>query len=1479
MKRISLSILMLLVILQSFLTPIGAFAHSDQSFLLSNEIITDDSSNIGQATVSYDWKFGGNESDAEKNYLFPLPSSITVETDQQGELILSTGQIGSYKITAAGISVNILPGKPEAGGGKLQFTGVKKEAASQPEGGLDAGEGNENEVDSEPSIVDSGNGVTEDTAVPEQTGKEEETDTAAPEQTGEGEETDAAAPEQTEETGEELEENPEGSDTEPQEGSQVIEENILTDSSLSFENQSGDEVEEVDLESLVIVQYEWAIQNDHPYKDGAVFEFRLPEELKVYEPVVNQSLSFGAESVGTFSVDTNGRVKMVFNSFIENHSNIKGTLEVLTSVRESLIITEDRKITVTPIEGKSSHIIPIAFTPKGNTIDKKGISDKGYNAKTIDWSVDLNKHLADIKRAKLTDVIQDGQELQKDSVKIYKLVTKMDGSIEQGEEHKGSEVIADGDNLQVNFGDIASAYRVTYTTNITDTAGTVYHNTAIQSGENTADMEASASVAVKRGEALAKTSTGYNGPTQTITWEIRFNYNEKSIPAGEAVLKDLFNETQDFVDGSLKVEQVTIGDDGKEAGREHVEEGLYSFVKTPAADGKKGFELKFNKDIQEAYKITYQTKAINRVFDTENIKNSIQYGTIIKEANRNIYQQILTKNHGTPDYKNKSISWIIEFNKDSYPMGDVIFTDIFTNEGLTLIEETIKITHGTAVLENGKDFTIGPDFKINFSKQINERVKIEYATEFDYEARKDKGKNYLENKGILEWISDKGESEKKEVITRFTPDNYTQANGFKNGSYNAVTKEITWNVGFNYNLKPIKEAVVTDIIGEGQQLIEDSIVVKEMSLTGGANGVEVKDLKENQDYSIIPNPDGKKGFSIVFSNEISDPYLISYRTSLQGELIKKEYDNTASVYDKDIRITDLYAKVPVTHGGEFTSKSGGQNGKTIDWKVNINYSQSKLSNVKVTDTPTNNQKILKDSFRLFSTTVAEDGKVTKSEEVSQDEYKIDFLELEDGKEQFVLSFNVDIDRPYILEYQSLILAKVGDEVGNDVSLAGEQISEEITKSASKLVVKRTTGMGTGEGVVGSLTVKKVDAADGQVLKGAVFSLIEPASGATIETLTTNEEGSAVFERLLLGEYLLKEDQAPKGYLVGIDGTKQVELRAEDQEIIIENKKVHQAVELLKVDTTDQEKVLAGAKFDLQQKKDDIYQTISSHITNASGQIIVTDLEPGEYQFVETQAPYYYKLDSAPVQFVIEKNQTEMVKVTKGNEPGGPGPDTGTPEEPEDPNNPDPEEPNDPGSPQEPNNPGNPEEPNNPGNPEEPNNPGNPEEPKDPGTPGEPNNPGHPGEPNNPDSPEEPNNPGNPEEPNDPGTPGEPNNPGDPGEPNNPGSPEEPNNPGNPEEPNDPGTPGEPNNPGNSEEPNNPRGPEESNKPGNPNIPEGKNSEKAELNNAGNKNIKGDNYADTLPQTGEAGNQLTNIMGYVLILLGALLLVYRKKEAK
>nr|MBS9407993.1 hypothetical protein [Streptococcus oralis] len=53
-------------------------------------------------------------------------------------------------------------------------------------------------------------------------------------------------------------------------------------------------------------------------------------------------------------------------------------------------------------------------------------------------------------------------------------------------------------------------------------------------------------------------------------------------------------------------------------------------------------------------------------------------------------------------------------------------------------------------------------------------------------------------------------------------------------------------------------------------------------------------------------------------------------------------------------------------------------------------------------------------------------------------------------------------------------------------------------------------------------------------------------------------------------------------------------------------------------------------------------------TNKDGKISVSDLRPGDYQFIETKAPTHYDLNQNPIKFTVEKSQTTKASVTATN---------------------------------------------------------------------------------------------------------------------------------------------------------------------------------------------------------------------------------------
>ncbi|HDR7244925.1 TPA: hypothetical protein QCW90_005712, partial [Bacillus mobilis] len=87
------------------------------------------------------------------------------------------------------------------------------------------------------------------------------------------------------------------------------------------------------------------------------------------------------------------------------------------------------------------------------------------------------------------------------------------------------------------------------------------------------------------------------------------------------------------------------------------------------------------------------------------------------------------------------------------------------------------------------------------------------------------------------------------------------------------------------------------------------------------------------------------------------------------------------------------------------------------------------------------------------------------------------------------------------------------------------------------------------------------------------------------------------------------------------------------------------VELIKLDDVDNS-TLEGAVFKIvDMNGNDVRSNLT---TDKDGKISVSDLRPGDYQFVETKAPIHYDLNQNPIKFTVEKSQTATASVTATN---------------------------------------------------------------------------------------------------------------------------------------------------------------------------------------------------------------------------------------
>ncbi len=179
---------------------------------------------------------------------------------------------------------------------------------------------------------------------------------------------------------------------------------------------------------------------------------------------------------------------------------------------------------------------------------------------------------------------------------------------------------------------------------------------------------------------------------------------------------------------------------------------------------------------------------------------------------------------------------------------------------------------------------------------------------------------------------------------------------------------------------------------------------------------------------------------------------------------------------------------------------------------------------------------------------------------------------------------------------------------------------------------------------GKVKIKKVDSNnDNKELMGAKFH-IEDSNKKVVGELVTDEKGEAVSKELPIGNYTLVETEAPKGYELLKD---KIAVKVEKDvvvEIKIGNKKLPDPMgkmKLVKVDTSDNNKKLAGAKFHIE---DSNKKVVGELVTDGQGEAISKELPIGNYTLLEVEAPKGYELLKDKIAVKIEKDTVVEIKI-------------------------------------------------------------------------------------------------------------------------------------------------------------------------------------------------------------------------------------------
>ena len=180
----------------------------------------------------------------------------------------------------------------------------------------------------------------------------------------------------------------------------------------------------------------------------------------------------------------------------------------------------------------------------------------------------------------------------------------------------------------------------------------------------------------------------------------------------------------------------------------------------------------------------------------------------------------------------------------------------------------------------------------------------------------------------------------------------------------------------------------------------------------------------------------------------------------------------------------------------------------------------------------------------------------------------------------------------------------------------------------------------------SLEVVKYDPATGKYLAGATFRISKIEDGSHYLDRVTDTNGRIRIDDLEPGVYSVQEMSAPAGYILNPTEYHVELFPGRTSELIVNNEKKPD-LRIIKTDAITG-RPIAGATFTV-RKVDS--STLITETTDANGEILLREMDPGVYEVTEQSVPDEYLLDPIPQKITLFPNRLGIVQFQNYPRPG------------------------------------------------------------------------------------------------------------------------------------------------------------------------------------------------------------------------------------